>query len=546
MKKKGFTLIELLAVIVILAVIALIVTPIIGDLIEGAKKSTAIRSIDGYISAANDAAAISLVSNDGINLTNEKFEFETGNDDAELAKISVKGNVPKYIYLKYDYNAKRVTEGKFCINDYSVDYIDGLGSVESNTNYCGEGMSNAGLAVNITDKDILINLSSRPEVIEYCVTTEHSIANCTWNIVRNHMIEYVFDDSKVYYIYGRNSEGRSIYLYTLAKNTNPNFCDVAVGEIWYFQYDSTKLLGQKFSVPCDGTYKIELWGAGTETDTSNGGAYTSGNISLSVTDDLYFYVGERGYLNETNNGRYNGGGAAEYEQYNNGWRRSGGGATDVRYFGRNYNPTDEDLAWDSAIGLNSRIMVAGGAGAAGVYDGCTAGAAGGLTGYNGGSGALSGYAAGSPGIGGTQTSSNGIATFGQGGGGTSYRVSAGAGGGGYYGGGAGVGNYAGSAGGGGGSSYISGHAGCIAINENSTTNPRAIKDGCSASSTTRECSIHYSGMAFIENTTTMVDGKGYAWTIARGGITRMPTYDGTSTMTNNTGNGYAKITYISE
>ncbi|MCI8544918.1 MAG: prepilin-type N-terminal cleavage/methylation domain-containing protein, partial [Bacilli bacterium] len=39
MRKKGFTLIELLAVIVILAVIALIATPIILNIIEKARKS---------------------------------------------------------------------------------------------------------------------------------------------------------------------------------------------------------------------------------------------------------------------------------------------------------------------------------------------------------------------------------------------------------------------------------------------------------------------------------------------------------------------------
>ena len=39
MKKKGFTLIELLAVIIILAIIALIATPIILNVIDDARKS---------------------------------------------------------------------------------------------------------------------------------------------------------------------------------------------------------------------------------------------------------------------------------------------------------------------------------------------------------------------------------------------------------------------------------------------------------------------------------------------------------------------------
>ena len=47
--KKGFTLIELLAVIVILAVIALIATPIILNIVEDSKKSAATNSAQLYV-----------------------------------------------------------------------------------------------------------------------------------------------------------------------------------------------------------------------------------------------------------------------------------------------------------------------------------------------------------------------------------------------------------------------------------------------------------------------------------------------------------------
>ena len=55
--KKGFTLIELLAVIVILAIIALIATPIILGIINDARKESNERSAELYASAVRNAVA---------------------------------------------------------------------------------------------------------------------------------------------------------------------------------------------------------------------------------------------------------------------------------------------------------------------------------------------------------------------------------------------------------------------------------------------------------------------------------------------------------
>lgn len=51
MNKSGFTLIELLAVIVILAVIALIASPIILGIIEDSRESSRVRSVEQYAKA---------------------------------------------------------------------------------------------------------------------------------------------------------------------------------------------------------------------------------------------------------------------------------------------------------------------------------------------------------------------------------------------------------------------------------------------------------------------------------------------------------------
>ncbi len=62
MNKKGFTLVELLAVIVILAIIALIATPIIIGVVNDARKESAKRSVEGYAKALESSYYLSLMS----------------------------------------------------------------------------------------------------------------------------------------------------------------------------------------------------------------------------------------------------------------------------------------------------------------------------------------------------------------------------------------------------------------------------------------------------------------------------------------------------
>jgi len=65
MKKKGFTLIELLAVIIILAVIALIATPIVLNVIDNARESARKSSVNGYADATRMAIYDYQFANNG-------------------------------------------------------------------------------------------------------------------------------------------------------------------------------------------------------------------------------------------------------------------------------------------------------------------------------------------------------------------------------------------------------------------------------------------------------------------------------------------------
>ena len=86
-KNKGFTLVELLAVIVILALIALIATPIILNVINDAKKQAAKDSAYGYM----DAVEKYIVSSE---LEDKSIKDRTYSVEELNKKISVKGSTP--------------------------------------------------------------------------------------------------------------------------------------------------------------------------------------------------------------------------------------------------------------------------------------------------------------------------------------------------------------------------------------------------------------------------------------------------------------------
>ena len=136
MKNKGFTLIELLAVIVILAIIALIATPIILNVIEKARQGAAESSALGYVDAAEKQVMINKVKNEESLLINEG---EYTKVDLAAKNLNIKGDVTDALVLIN--NKGKVTEGKFCIDGYSIDY-DGKKAKLSSNDYCRGIMKN--------------------------------------------------------------------------------------------------------------------------------------------------------------------------------------------------------------------------------------------------------------------------------------------------------------------------------------------------------------------------------------------------------------------
>ena len=345
------------------------------------------------------------------------------------------------------------------------------------------------------------------------------------NMIAGNKTQPTFDGSST--MVGNSGNGYAkITLFTIEENENIISNDAKDG--FYdrkYTYSGTY---QLFEVEKTGEYKIELWGArgGTPPSVSGGyGAYTSGIITLNKGEKFYVYVGGSGTnINNVSLGSWNGGGKPSINStYSSG---GGGGATDIRTVA-----TTSNSIWGELESLKTRIMVAAGGGGGYNYNSATyygnGGAGGGLIGYNGSTNSSSWPA----GTGGTQVqgAQYGPSTFGHGAV-SSSNAQCGAGGGGWYGGGA----ASHVSGGAGGSSYISGHAGCIAVT--SSGNPKV------QTYSTLTDSISYTGYKFTN--TLMIDGNGYEWKMVKSSITYMPTFDGSSTMTGNTENGYAKITFL--
>src|SRR5574344_594121 len=118
--KKGFTLIELLAVIVILAIIALIVTPIITDLIKNAKAAADLRSAEAYVKAGENYYAEATLDTNKYNLlgTNVIDSLELNNNVATgFVIVNNDGTVEMSIKINNKCYVKSSTATEVVVSD---------------------------------------------------------------------------------------------------------------------------------------------------------------------------------------------------------------------------------------------------------------------------------------------------------------------------------------------------------------------------------------------------------------------------------------------
>ena len=139
MKKKGFTLIELLAVIVILAVIALIITPVVSDIIVSARHSANARSVEGHVKNIEYA-----IVNETFNSAKELsyYNMDSGTDKIDELTIPDSDKVTCTSYTIQDGEVLKALNCRDTVKDWdrSYNYIKGTGAIAASSNFSSENI----------------------------------------------------------------------------------------------------------------------------------------------------------------------------------------------------------------------------------------------------------------------------------------------------------------------------------------------------------------------------------------------------------------------
>lgn len=152
MNKKGFTLIELLAIIVILAVIALISTPIITNTIANVRKNADKQSATNYIDTVETKlteaaleypniiyAATMEAGTSADNKDPEDFRSwgcTNCNSSTNVINIDFSGTAPEKVSLKYDSATGKITG--------MLKYVNGCWKINEETNNLDEITTSSG------------------------------------------------------------------------------------------------------------------------------------------------------------------------------------------------------------------------------------------------------------------------------------------------------------------------------------------------------------------------------------------------------------------
>ena len=186
MKKKGFTLVELLAVIVILAVVSLIATPMILGVIEKTKKSAFEQSLNGVIKGAELYQTQSLINNN----LNECRYYSFGSDVEDITVIDNKTYYPlKELNLK----GELPTEGELQICNDIITFETSNGTYSGSYNGSELTINEGDLASN-DFKTPIIDVFNLTAKVDKIIVSSHAYSPSAGGVIVNYY--YKIDDKE--------------------------------------------------------------------------------------------------------------------------------------------------------------------------------------------------------------------------------------------------------------------------------------------------------------------------------------------------------------
>ena len=270
-RKKGFTLIELIAVLVIMAIIALIVTPLVMSIIKKAKISARKRSVDAYGRSVELAIATYLLDN-GYFPTNEQLpnlEVEYSGSTVVCNVMSMKENGGLYLseckVNNVDVKDSSTEDGWYHYGTRDItneEYVDMYGLALKNASVAYyEANGNP-----VEDyRTLTIDYKGKPVVCDVTVNYDGTIymTKCKVNNV-----DVTSDNEDGYYHYGSIVNPPAVQ--SLLAKANPvtvvNYTDGNTGEMYTFEHPATTQTGALTDYRYIGanpnnyvTFNNELW-----------------------------------------------------------------------------------------------------------------------------------------------------------------------------------------------------------------------------------------------------------------------------------------------
>ena len=276
--KRGFTLIELLAVIVILAIIALIATPIVIDIISETKESALLRSAEFYLDGVEFSVASAKLNNRTI---------KNG-----VYNIIENGNI---CLEDYDETTKECKD-----NDSNLDNNELVIEVNGDKPNSGTITITNGeisdISLNLGNKDIVNN--EKGELVYQTIPTPKSFEEDSWetivaNVKAGNLSAYNVGDTKEIELTGfTNGETNSNGLYTIRIANKTNTGDVCIkekneaGETYSktacgFVIEFVDIIA-KHNMNPEGEYKGVSYSSGWNVD-----GYPSSSMYTYIKNDIY-------------------------------------------------------------------------------------------------------------------------------------------------------------------------------------------------------------------------------------------------------------------